>query len=199
MPREGRSRRRSAWRRIIPLAAAAAALLPAIAASPAAQAGPAPVSLAALKRLPGVTIARATARIPETPMKISGYRVERLSLPAPVAVAIGRSRREVQEAWRVTVSFAAPLTVRDQAFSLVIDGRWCGFLAEAADLRSADALCFEPGLIRDGATIGVTYRGITIEPREDAGLVGPDAQMDPAGEEPIHSSSTPLRLQGGSR
>jgi hypothetical protein len=95
----------------------------------------------------------------------------------------------------VTVRFAAPLTVRDQAFSLVIDGRWCGFLQEAPDLLSADAVCFDGTLIRNGAALGVTYRGIQIvSGPADERRLGPDAFFTDPGEA-VHYASARLRLR----
>jgi hypothetical protein len=96
----------------------------------------------------------------------------------------------------VTVSFASPLTVRDQAFSLVIDGRWCGFLQEGPDLRSADTVCFDPTLIREGAALGVTYRAVQIQstPADEKEL-GPDVSFTDASDA-VHYSSVRLRLSG---
>src|SRR5262249_47658582 len=92
-------------------------------------------NLADVKKLPGSLVARAQTK-PETPMQIKGYRVEQVTLPESHLVTILGKEVEVSEGWHVTFAFAAPLTVRDQSFSLIIDGRWCGFLQEGPDLLS---------------------------------------------------------------
>ena len=152
-----------------------------------------PPSIASLKRLRGETVAESRGAAPAGPLQITGYRVEKLALPEPARVWIEGRRAETQTAWHVTVFFGRHLTVRDQAFSLVIDGHWCGFLAEAPDLRSADAICFNGALLRNGAALGVTYRTISInQPADEA--VSPDAAFD--GDEAIHYSSARLQLRG---
>lgn len=173
----------------------AAVLLGAIAGPALAQRAPQLQNLADVKKLEGTLVAQAEAPRPETALRITGYRVERVTLPEPVGVMIQGKSTEVSEAWHVTVRFGAPLTVRDQAFSLVIDGRWCGFLQEGPDLLSADAVCFDGTLIRNGAALGVTYRSIQIgSGREDEKALGPDVFFTDPGEA-VHYSSARLRLR----
>ena len=176
------------------VAIALAAALLGTAASPLLAQRPPVRHLADVKELPGTLVAKVQLRASETALWITGYQVERVALPEPRPVAIQGRMTEVGEAWRVTVRFASPLTVRNQAFSLVIDGRWCGFLQEAPDLRSADAVCFDASLIREGAALGVTYRGIEIVsgPGDDR-LLGPDAVFTDEGEA-VHYASARLRL-----
>ena len=178
-----------------PRALAAAALLGLMAGPAWAQGAPRLRHLADVKNLPGTLVAQAKSAAPETAMKLTGYRVERVTLPEPHRVAIQGKTVEVNEGWHVTVSFAAPLTVRDQAFSLVIDGRWCGFLQEAPDLKSADTVCFDAKLIRDGAALGVSYRSIQLASGPEAErALGPDAFFTDEGEA-VHYASARLRLQ----
>jgi hypothetical protein len=153
-------------------------------------------SLAELKKMPGRIVAENHHAAPETPMKLKGYRVEKLSFPAMSARVEGATV-QVTEGWRITAFFDQPLTVRNAAFSLVLDGKWCGFLAESPDLLSADAICFNSSLVRDGAAVGVTYRNVHIKsPQEPSGLTGPvaDAVLEDQGEA-IHYSSAKIRLK----
>jgi hypothetical protein len=182
---------RTRSRRLAP-AALVATLLGSVGAPLLAQRAPLR-HLGDVRSLPGILVAQATAPAPETGLWIAGYRVEHVVLPESHLVMIQGRTTEVAEGWRVTVRFAAPLTVRDQAFSLVIDGRWCGFLQEAEDLFSADTVCFDASLIRPGSAVGVTYRGIQIVSSPgDERLLGPDAVFTDSAEA-IHYSS--LRLQ----
>lgn len=181
-----------------PLRALVAAGVLGLAAGPAlAQRAPMLRHLADVKSLPGTLVAEASLHAAETALGITGYRVEHVTLPEPHRVSQQGRTREVQEGWLVTVTFAHPLTVRDQAFSLVIDGRWCGFLQEAPDLHSADTVCFDGTLIREEAAVGVTYRSIQIASgaAEAERLLGPDASLADEGEA-IHYASARLRLQG---
>lgn len=179
----------------LPAALAAAGLLAMTGGPTFAQSSPLR-NLADVKALPGTLLAEAKAPAPETPLGIIGYRVEHVVLPEPQPVSLRGRTRELSEAWHVTVAFARPLTVRDQAFSLVIDGRWCGFLQEAPDLLSADTVCFDGELIRDQAALGVTYRSLQIVsagPRAER-LLGPEAAFADSGEA-IYYASARLRLQ----
>lgn len=168
-------------------------LLAVFARTASAQAPPL-LHLDEVKKLPGVLVAEARTKA-ETLLQIRAYRVERLTLPQAYTVKIQGRSTEVTAGWHVTVSFAAPLTVRDQAFSLVIDGRWCGFLQEAPDLLSADTVCFDGSLIKDGAALGVTYRSLEIlSPPADERLLAPDVSFPDVGEA-VHYSSARLRLK----
>jgi hypothetical protein len=183
--------------RVAPPRLAAAALLTLLAGPVLAQRAPVLRHLADVKQLPGALVAQARLKAPETALGITGYRIEQVTLPEPHRVGIQGKAVEVSEGWHVTVSFARPLTVRAQAFSLVIDGRWCGFLQEAVDLKSADTVCFDAPLIREGAALGVTYRGIElVQSPESERALAPDAFF--TGEaEAIHYASARLQLRGG--
>jgi hypothetical protein len=188
---------RFGFRHALPGALAAAGIL-GLAAAPAFAQRPPLRHLADVKTLPGTLVAQAQLAQPETALGITGYRIEHVTLPEPASVRLRGRAQDVTEGWHVTVTFARPLTVRSQAFSLVFDGRWCGFLQEAPDLKSADAVCFEAELIRDGAALGVTYRGIQITSRdtepEAASPLAPEAVLAQEGED-LHYVSGRLRLQ----
>ncbi|HXK12838.1 MAG TPA: hypothetical protein VMT70_24605 [Vicinamibacteria bacterium] len=175
--------------------ALALALLGAVGSPLLAQGPPRVQHLADVKELPGTVVAQARVDPPETVLGIAGYRIRHVALPEAHRVLIQGKAVDVAEGWHVTVRFARPLAVRDQAFSLVIDGRWCGFLQEAPDLRSADAVCFDASLIHEGAALGVTYRSIQIvSSAEDERLLGPDAIFADS-DEAIHYASWRLRLR----
>lgn len=157
---------------------------------------PAARTLADLKNLPGPIVAEATpgTGVAAGAQAVSGYRVRHLSLPTPWLVTLDGRPTRVRQAWHVQLSFARPLSVRSQAFSLVVDGRWCGFLAEAPDLRSADTVCFDPALMRSGAILGATYRAVTLNPADDAVEVAPSASFDGEGGEPVLEAASALQL-----
>jgi hypothetical protein len=182
--------------RALPRPLAAVGIL-GLAAMPAlAQRPPLLRHLADVKTLPGTLVAEVRLPAAETPMGISAYRVRHVTLPEPVRARVRGRAEEVREGWHVTVAFARPLTVRGQAFSLVIDGHWCGFLQEAFDLKTADTVCFDAALIRDEAAVGVTYRSVQIaRPGDEAeALLGPEGVLAEEGDD-IHYASARLRLQ----
>jgi hypothetical protein len=152
-------------------------------------------SLSQLKKLPGATVAQAQAAAPETPLGLSGYTVRELTFGSPVKARVAGASADVTRAWHFTIAFARPLVVRDQAFTLVIDGRPAGFLQEAPDLLSADAVVFDPSVIRDGARVGVTYQGVVLA-RLGAGeeAVNPEIRLSDADSSSIHYAAQPLRL-----
>jgi hypothetical protein len=154
-----------------------------------------PRTLTDLKSLPGPVVAESVpaAGTPDGEQAVVGYSVRRLALPRPWRVTLAGQTENVTQAWHVTLHFARRLTVRSQAFSLLIDGRWCGFLAEAADLRSADAVCFDPTLVRSGATLAATYRAVTILPAGDE--TAPEVEFDGDGDEPLLRAAAPLQIQ----
>jgi hypothetical protein len=167
-----------------------AAALPASASFAATQ-----PSIFSIKDLPGETVAEAHTDAAETVMGLQGYRVERVRLQQAATVNVEGRSVETRVAWRVTVYFGRPLVVRDQLFSLAVDGHWCGALQEAPDVLSAATVCFNGALFKEGAAVGVTYRSISIVPPADSNETAPRATVF-AGDEDIHYSSVRLRIGG---
>lgn len=152
------------------------------------------ITISSLQKLRGTIVADARSAAPETPMRITGYTVEKLVLPRAVYAWVKGGRVVVRDAWRIAIRFDEPLTVRNQAFSLAIDDAACGFLQERPDLLSASSICFDSALLRNGASIGVAYKTVRITPHDDEPrAVNPDVIYD--GPEPIYYFSVLLRLQ----
>ena len=179
-------------------ATAALAAWPLVASPTSPQDQPAPVlsHLADVKRLPGPVVAEAKLPAPETAMGITGYRLRHVALPRPHRLALPGWTKEVSEGWHVTVTFDRPLKVRDQGISLLIDGRWCGALQPASDLKAADTVCFDAALIREGAALGVTYLNVPAlsEGPEAERALGPGAAF-PNEALAVHYASARLHLQ----
>jgi hypothetical protein len=152
-----------------------------------------------IKALSGEVVAESTpdsVDVVDTTQALTGYRVRHVAWRNPWLVNLEGRRTRVREAWHVQVFFARPLSVRNQAFSLVVDGRWCGFLAEAPDLRSADAVCFDPGLMRTGASLAASYRSVVIaRPSDDEEWVAPEADFEGAASEPMYVAAAPLQMK----
>ena len=109
-----------------------------------------------LLKLPGKVIAESNAAAPAGKLKVKNYRVEELQLPAPVKVEVGGKRAEVSRAFRVTVT-GGPFPVRALPAVVWIDDEAVGFGVESEDLDAITAVTFDASLLREGATLYVSY------------------------------------------
>jgi len=109
-----------------------------------------------LLKLPGKIIAESNAPAAAGRLKVKNYRVEELTLPAPIEVEVGGKRVEVSRAFRVTVT-GGPFPVRALPAVLWIDDVAVGYGVESEDLDAITAITFDASLLRDGATLYVSY------------------------------------------
>ena len=109
-----------------------------------------------LLKLPGKVIAESNAPAAAGKLKVKNYRVEELTLPAPVEVEVGGKRVEVSRAFRVTVT-GGPFPVRALPAVVWIDDVAVGYGVESEDLDAITAVTFDASLLRDGATLYVSY------------------------------------------
>ncbi|HEX7313491.1 MAG TPA: hypothetical protein VF297_06195 [Pyrinomonadaceae bacterium] len=109
-----------------------------------------------LLKMPGKVIAESNAPAPAGRLKVKNYRVEELTLPAPAQVEVGGKRVEVSRAFRVTVT-GGPFPVRALPAVLWIDDEAVGFGVESEDLDAITAVTFDGSLLREGATLYVSY------------------------------------------
>ena len=109
-----------------------------------------------LLKLPGKIIALSNAPAAAGRLKVKNYRVEELTLPAPIEVEVGGKRVEVSRAFRVTVT-GGPFPVRALPAVLWIDDVAVGYGVESEDLDAITAITFDASLLRDGATLYVSY------------------------------------------
>src|SRR5215211_6027361 len=109
-----------------------------------------------LLKMPGKVIAESNVAAPAGRLKVKNYRVEELTLPAPVSVEVGGKRVEVSHAFRVTVT-GGPFPVRALPAVVWIDDTAVGFGVESEDLDAITAVTFDASLLREGATLYVSY------------------------------------------
>lgn len=109
-----------------------------------------------LLKMPGKVIAESNAPAAAGKLKVKNYRVEELTLPAPVSVEVGGRRVEVSRAFRVTVT-GGPFPVRALPAVVWIDDEAVGFGVESEDLDRITAVTFDGSLLREGATLYVSY------------------------------------------
>ncbi len=111
-----------------------------------------------LLKLPGRVIAESDAPAAAGRLRVQNYRVEELTLPAPAQVEVGGKRVEVTRAFRVTVT-GGPFPVRALPPVVWIDDVAVGFGVESEDLDAITAVTFDASLIREGATVYLSYGG----------------------------------------
>jgi hypothetical protein len=109
-----------------------------------------------LLKMPGRVVAESDAAAPAGRLKVKNYRVEELTLPAAVSVEVGGRRVEVSRAFRVTVT-GGPFPVRALPAVVWIDDEAVGFGVESEDLDAITAVTFDASLLREGATLYVSY------------------------------------------
>ena len=109
-----------------------------------------------LLKLPGKVIAESNAPAAVGRLKVKNYRVEELTLPAPASVEVGGKRVEVSRAFRVTVT-GGPFAVRALPAVVWIDDVAVGYGVESEDLDAITAVTFDASLVREGATLYVSY------------------------------------------
>jgi hypothetical protein len=112
--------------------------------------------MADLLKMPGKVIAESDSAAPAGKFKVRNYRVEELTLPAPVSVEIGGKRVETSRAFRVTVT-GGPFPVRALPAVVWIDDTAVGFGVESEDLDAITAVTFDASLLREGATLYLSY------------------------------------------
>ena len=109
-----------------------------------------------LLKMPGKVIAESDAPAAAGKLKVKNYRVEELQLPAPVSVEVRGKRAEVSRAFRVTVT-GGPFPVRALPAVVWIDDEPVGYGVESEDLDAITAVTFDDSLLREGATLYVSY------------------------------------------
>lgn len=109
-----------------------------------------------LLKMSGKVIAESDAPRAAGKFNVRNYRVEELTLPRPVEVTVGGRRVEVSRAFRVTVT-GGPFPVRALPAVVWIDDVAVGFGVESEDLDQITAVTFDASLLREGATVYLSY------------------------------------------
>lgn len=109
-----------------------------------------------LLRLPGRLLSESELRPPAGQLRLRVYRIEELDLPGSVDATIDGARVQLNQAYRITV-FGGPFQVRNAPLMVWIDGKFAGMAQESSDLKSASAVTFDRSLLRNGATVALSY------------------------------------------
>jgi hypothetical protein len=150
---------RSFINRRVAIAIVALSLLLASGLSVLSQRNPAAnkeLPLKQLLQLPGKVVSEAKSARPNGDLRLTGYRVEEVSLPQNVNVDIRGQQVAVDKAWRVTVQ-GGPFPVRALPAVIWIDDQIVGNGIENETLSQITAITFDSSLIREGGVVSISY------------------------------------------
>ena len=148
------------WRTIL-MAAGLLLILTCGASLAAAQKAAAPLTdqeltMTDLLKLEGKTLAEGTNLRAVGKYKVATYRVEEVTLPQAVEVEIRGQKTRATQAFRVTLT-GGPFPVRAMPPVIWIDDTAVGYGVENEDLNSITAITFDATLLREGATLYLSY------------------------------------------
>jgi hypothetical protein len=109
-----------------------------------------------LLQLPGKLVSEAKSARPNGDLRLTGYRVEEVSLPQNVNVEIRGQQVSVDKAWRVSVQ-GGPFPVRALPAVIWIDDQIVGNGIENETLSQVTAITFDSSLIREGGVVSISY------------------------------------------
>ena len=114
------------------------------------------LSLREIVKLPGKLMAQVKTDGPVSDLKLSGYRIEEVSLPRSVTTQVSGAQVTATTAWRVTIT-GGPFPVRAMPAVIWIDDQVAGYGIENETLSEITAITFDGSLIRDGAVVSLSY------------------------------------------
>ena len=109
-----------------------------------------------LTQLPGKLVSEAKSARPNGDLRLTGYRVEEVSLPQSLNVEIRGQQVAVNKAWRVTVQ-GGPFPVRALPAVVWIDDQIVGNGIENETLSQITAITFDSSVIREGGVVSISY------------------------------------------
>ena len=141
--------------------AIAIALLPLLAGSFAfAQRNASPTNkelpLREIIKLPGKLLAETKTTGTTGNLKLTGYRVEEVTLSQSVSTQVRGQQVNANKAWRVTVT-GGPFPVRAMPAVIWIDDQIVGYGIENETLSQITAVTFDDSLIHDGGVVSLSY------------------------------------------
>jgi hypothetical protein len=114
------------------------------------------LSFSDLLKLPGKVVGEGTNTRATGKFKVVTYRLEEVALPRAMEVKIHKQNVQVNKAFRLTVT-GGPFPVRALPPVIWIDDTAIGYGVESEDLDAITALTFDSSLVREGATIYLSY------------------------------------------
>ncbi len=114
------------------------------------------LTLSDLRKLPGNIMAQGTNTEAAGAFKVTTYRLEEVVLPGTIEVEICGQKVQVGKALRLSV-IGGPFPVRALPPVIWIDDTAVGYGVESMNLDAITAVTFDYSLLREGATIYLSY------------------------------------------
>ncbi|HEY0003709.1 MAG TPA: hypothetical protein VGB17_02775 [Pyrinomonadaceae bacterium] len=127
-----------------------------LAQSPVAPQTDQELSVSDLLKLPGKVLGEGANQRAVGKYRVARYRVEELTLPRTVEVEIRGQKVHATQAYRLTI-VGGPFPVRALPPVVWIDDTPIGYGVENEDLNAITAITFDQSLLREGATIYLSY------------------------------------------
>ncbi|HEV8659679.1 MAG TPA: hypothetical protein VGS96_13785 [Thermoanaerobaculia bacterium] len=112
------------------------------------------LTLEDLMNMPGKTIGKGSNTNPVGQFGVKSYHLEELTLTAPVIV--DGQTINAPKAWRISIT-GGPFPVRAQAAIIAVGGVDLRVGVEKGDLSEVAAITFDDSMLRNGATITLSY------------------------------------------
>lgn len=109
-----------------------------------------------LLKLPGEVVGRGGNSAPTGALKLRSYRVEEVALPRFTEVEVRGQKVAVVKAFRVTVT-GGPFAVRALPPVIWVGDVALGYGVESEDLTEITVVTFDESLLRDGASLYLSY------------------------------------------
>jgi len=109
-----------------------------------------------LLKLPGKVVGEGTNTKVTGKFKVATYRLEEVALPRSMEVKIHEQNVQVDKAFRLTIT-GGPFPVRALPPVIWIGDTAVGYGVESEDLDAITAVTFDSSLLREGATIYLSY------------------------------------------
>lgn len=114
------------------------------------------VPLHEIVKLPGKLLAETKSSNADGILKLTGYRVEEVTLPRAVTAEVRGQQVSVNRAWRVTVT-GGPFPVRAMPAVIWIDDQIVGYGIESENLSQITAITFDDSLLIKGGVVSLSY------------------------------------------
>lgn len=109
-----------------------------------------------LLKLPGKVVGKGSNATPKGLLKLRSYRVEELTLPRITNVELRGQRMAVAKAFRLTIT-GDQFPVRALPPVVWVDDVAVGYGVESEDLSEITVVTYDESLLRDGATVYLSY------------------------------------------
>lgn len=114
------------------------------------------LSVSDLLKLPGKILGEGVNIKTTGKYKVANYRVEEIALPRMMEVEIRGQKMQASRAFRFHVT-GGPFPVRAMPPVIWIDDEPIGYGIENEDLNTITVVTFDPTLLREGATLYLSY------------------------------------------